>query len=93
MKTKIKILLVSFVLAAAVFTGINIAENSNTMDVTLTDISSMALALGEQGGCCTAYSTDEHCGMKSSTDDSGFCCKSSDTACDKCTMSDYRECS
>ena len=61
------------------------------MDVALTEISTMALARGEQGGCCTAYSTDEHCGMKSGTDSKGICCESAG-ACDKCIMSKYREC-
>jgi hypothetical protein len=92
MKTKIKILIVSCVIAAAAVTGFNLAQNSNNMDVTLADISLMAMARGESG-CCIAYSVDEHCGMKKEWDDTGPCCQSSDTACDKCIMKKYRECS
>ena len=91
MKTKIKILIVSCVIAAATVTGFNLAQNSNNMDVTLADIALMAKARGESG-CCTAYSTDEHCGMERATDDNGICCKASSDPCDKCIMSNYREC-
>ena len=44
MKTKIKILIVSCVIAAAAVTGFNMAQNSNNMDVTLADIAVMARA-------------------------------------------------
>ena len=52
MKTKIKILIVSCVIAAAAVTGFNLAQNSNNMNVTLADIAVMARAGGESGGLC-----------------------------------------
>jgi len=50
MKSKIKILIVSCVIAAAAVTGINMAQNNSNMDVTLADIAVMAKADGESGG-------------------------------------------
>ena len=50
MKTKIKILIVSCVIAAAAFTGINMAQNNQSTGMTLADIAVMAKADGESGG-------------------------------------------
>ena len=64
MKTKIKILIVSCVIAAAAVTGFNMAQNSNNMDVTLADIAVMARADGESGGNqATCYSTYSEPGL------------------------------
>ena len=52
MKSKIKILIVSCVIAAAAVTGFNMAQNSNNMDVSLADIAVMARADGEQWDPC-----------------------------------------
>jgi hypothetical protein len=49
MKTKIKILIVSFVIAAAAVTGFNMAQESSNMDVSLADIAVMQMAIGEPG--------------------------------------------
>jgi hypothetical protein len=48
MKTKIKILIASFVIAAAAVTGFNLAQENSNMDVSLADIGVMAQASGEQ---------------------------------------------
>ena len=50
MKTKIKILIVSFVIAAAAVTGFNLAQENRHLNVSLADISVMARADGESGG-------------------------------------------
>ena len=50
MKTKIKILIVSCVIAAAAVTGFNMAQENSNMDVSLADIAVMARADGESGG-------------------------------------------
>ncbi len=50
MKTKIKILIVSCMIATAAITGLNLAQDSNSMVVTLADIAVMAKADGESGG-------------------------------------------
>jgi hypothetical protein len=49
MKTKIKILIVSFVIAVAAVTGLNLAQESSDMDLSLADIAVMAKATGEGG--------------------------------------------
>ena len=54
MKTKIKILIVSCVIAAAAVTGFNMAHNSNNMDVSLADIAVMARA-GEEWNKCPGW--------------------------------------
>ena len=49
MKTKIRILIVSCMIATAAITGLNLAQDSNSMVVTLADIAVMAKADGESG--------------------------------------------
>jgi hypothetical protein len=51
MKAKIKILIVSCMIATAAITGLNLAQDSNSMAVTLADIAVMAKADGENGPC------------------------------------------
>ncbi|MEX2410986.1 MAG: hypothetical protein WD607_06360 [Candidatus Paceibacterota bacterium] len=51
MKTKIKILIVSCLIATAAITGLDLAQDSNSMVVTLADIAVMAKADGEGGDC------------------------------------------
>jgi hypothetical protein len=56
MKTKIKILLVSCVIAAVAVMGFN--QESSNMDVSLADIAVMEMAIGEPGqNQATCYST------------------------------------
>jgi hypothetical protein len=52
MKTKIKILIVSCVIAVSAVKGFNMAQNINNLDVSLADIAVMARADGEQWDPC-----------------------------------------
>ena len=52
MKRKIKILLVSCIIASAAVTGFNQAQENRKMDVSLADIAVMARADGESGSAC-----------------------------------------
>ena len=60
MKTKIKILIVSFVMAAAAVTGFNMAQNSNNIDVSLADIAVMAKA-GSESNPCPGWDGSAYC--------------------------------
>ena len=64
MKTKIKSLIVSFVIAAAAVMGFNLAQESSNMDVSLADIAVMEMAIGEPGqNQATCYSTYSEPGL------------------------------
>jgi len=55
MKTKIKILIVSCMIATAAITGFNFAQNGSNIDVSLADIAVMAKADPESGGSCMSW--------------------------------------
>ena len=67
MKTKIKIFIVSCVIASVAVTGFNLAQNSNNMDVTLADIAVMASADPESGSDCESGKFDCSSGGQGST--------------------------
>ncbi len=91
MKNKIRFIVLACFITAVAVSGVNLSQNHNSLDVSLADISVLAQAEAESG-CCVAHSTDEHCGMKRTTDAQGICCKASQDPCDKCILSNYREC-
>ena len=67
-KTKIKILIVSFVIAAAAVTGFNLAQENSNMDVSLADIAVMARATdGENPG----YPVGQYCGQNTCSKECG----------------------
>lgn len=90
MKNKIRFIVLACFITAVAVTGVNLSQTHSSLDVSLADISILAQAEAESG-CCVAYSTDEHCGMKKDWDATGACCKPAG-ACDKCILSNYREC-
>lgn len=84
---------ISIVLSIVLLAALNFAQLDNSAgDMKLAAVIKTAIARSESGDCCVARSSDEHCGMEKTTDAYGACCQSA-SACDKCILSTYRECS
>ncbi|MEX2409922.1 MAG: hypothetical protein WD607_00890 [Candidatus Paceibacterota bacterium] len=88
-----KVMKISLVLSIMLLAAINFSQfdNSPKGDVKLAALFNVAFADDESGSCCTAFTVNDHCGMKKKFINGAFCCESA-SACDMCTMSTYKSC-